>query len=103
MFDFMELLYFNQGTENTGWLSDATVKAAVAALPGLDVPKLLAARSSAAVKAQEQRFDAQASADAVNQTPTILVGKSGGKLQQVALSSPTDEASVAAAVRKALA
>ena len=38
MFNFMEILYFNQGPENTGWLDDAMVKAAAASIPGLDVP-----------------------------------------------------------------
>ena len=37
MFNFAELLYFNQGPENTGWLDDDMVKAAASSIPGLDV------------------------------------------------------------------
>ena len=55
MFNFMEMLYFNQGPENTGWLDEAMVEAAAASIPGLDVPRLVSARGSAAVKGQERR------------------------------------------------
>jgi len=40
-FNYAEILYFNQGTENTGWLSEDMVASAAASIPGLDVPKLL--------------------------------------------------------------
>jgi hypothetical protein len=38
----------------------------------------------------------------VRATPTILVGKSGGALRPVALTSPSDEQSVASAINAAL-
>src|SRR5262249_36108605 len=41
LFDFTQLTYANQGTENTGWLDDDFVKAAAASIPGLDVPRVL--------------------------------------------------------------
>ena len=47
LFNFSQLLYFNQGTENTGWLNDAMIKAAAASIPGLDVPRLLSDRKLA--------------------------------------------------------
>jgi len=102
MFNYMELLYANQKTENTGWLSDSMVEKAAASIPGLAVPRLLAARNSAAIKSAEARFDSLANTDNVRGTPTIFVGKSGGTLSQVALSSPTDEAAVATAIASSL-
>lgn len=102
MFDFMQILYLNQRTENTGWLDEGMVEHAAASIPGLDVPRLLDVRNSASVKAQEKQLDAAAAADEVHQTPTILVGKTGGALHEVALASPADEQSVAAAVDAAL-
>ena len=68
----MQLLYFNQGTENTGWLNDEIVTSAAASIPGLDVPRLLADRSSSAVEDRASTFDSQASADSVRETPTDL-------------------------------
>ncbi|MGZ8716169.1 MAG: DsbA family protein, partial [Gaiellaceae bacterium] len=75
-FNYAEILYFNQGTENTGWLSDDMVASAAASIPGLDVPKLLADRNSSAVAKLASDADAQALSDKVTSTPTLLVGRS---------------------------
>jgi protein-disulfide isomerase len=83
LFNFAQLLYYNQGPENGGWLSDQTVQDAAASIPGLDVPALLQARDSAAVRAQAKRYANEANADGVSGTPTLYVGKTGGKLHEV--------------------
>ena len=101
-FNFTQLLYANQGGENSGWLSDEMVRSAAASIPGLDVDRLLAASGSDAVRAQAQRYVTQATADKVTGTPTLLVGRSGGTLQTVQLSSPTDLPSVTDAIDAAL-
>jgi protein-disulfide isomerase len=101
LFNFTELLYANQGAENSGWLSDEMITNAAASIPGLDVPELLAARSSSAVAAEATRFDEQAAADGVSQTPTILVGRRGTTPQPVTLTSPDDPAPVEAAITAA--
>jgi protein-disulfide isomerase len=98
MFNYMELLYANQGSENTGWLDDSMVARAAASIPGLDVTRLLTARTTQRVKTSAARFDGLAARDAVRGTPTLYVGRTGETLHQVTLASPTDEASVAAAV-----
>ncbi len=102
LFNFAELLYQNQGTENTGWLSDGMVEKAAASIPGLYVHVLLDTRNSSRIKNQTKQLDKQQAAANVTRTPTILVGKSGGSLHEVALSSPSDEQSVAAAIQSAL-
>jgi protein-disulfide isomerase len=48
LFDFTQLLYVNQGAENTGWLSEAMIESTAAGIPGLDLPLLLRDRSSSA-------------------------------------------------------
>jgi protein-disulfide isomerase len=100
-FNFSQLLYFNQGVENTGWLNDSMIKAAAASIPGLDVPRLLSDRKSPTISDQANAFDSQADQDNVTQTPTILVGKSGGQLREVAMQSLTDTASISAAIAAA--
>jgi protein-disulfide isomerase len=102
MFNFMEILYFNQGTENTGWLSDDMVKAAAGSIPGLDVTRVLSARNSGAVTSDETTIDAQSKADRVDSTPTFLVGKTDGKLRPVSVTSLTDIQSLSAAIEAAL-
>jgi protein-disulfide isomerase len=102
-FQFAELLYFNQKTENTGWLNDAMIGQAAASVPGLKVPQLLSDRNSGSTKSQASEFDKQQTADNVSGTPTLFVGKSGKKGKQVPLASSTDEASVVTALDDALA
>src|SRR5207253_8666733 len=100
--NFAELLYVNQGVENSGWLKDSMITAAAASIPGLDVPQLLAARNSTATDSRAAAFDRLSTRDAVRATPTILVGKTGGSLKPVTLASPSDAQSVAAALNRAL-
>jgi protein-disulfide isomerase len=102
LFDFAQLLYLNQGTENTGWLNDDLITATAASIPGFNVPQLLDQRTAAATDKLARSFDQLATRDEVNSTPTILVGKRGGALRQVTLASPADSQSVAAALDNAL-
>src|SRR4051812_13502780 len=101
-FEFAELMYFNQKTENTGWLNDAMVGQAAASIPGLKVAQLLSDQKSGSTASQAKAFDAQQSADQVTGTPTLFVGKSGTKGKQVPLASSTDEESLVTALDNAL-
>jgi protein-disulfide isomerase len=102
LFNFTQLLYVNQGPENSGWLDDDMVRSAAASIPGLDVTQLLADRDSGTLSDEAAKVEAQATADNVQATPTIFVGRTGETLQMVALSSPTDEKSVTDAINAAL-
>ena len=56
-------------------------------------------RTETAISQEADRFDSQADADNVGGTPTVLVGKTGGKLTEVV--SP-DVANLSAAIQRAL-
>jgi len=101
IFNFAEVLYDNQGVENTGWLNDGMVAAVAKSIPGLRVRVLLTARSSAAVKAAQKRVDDLAKADNITGTPTLYVGKTGTKGAKVNLTSSTDKQAVVAAIKSA--
>jgi protein-disulfide isomerase len=101
LFNYMQLLYLNQGTENTGWLDDAMASAAAASIPGLDVHAWSNARGSSAVKDQESQFDNEGDADNVTETPTVLVGRTGGRLQKASVSLSNID-SLSAAIENAL-
>jgi protein-disulfide isomerase len=100
-FDFAQLLYANQGTENSGWVTDQLVADAFASIPGINVDSAMAARDSASVAREERQFDAQSHADQVIGTPTVLVGKNGGKLTEVAPGGSPTLAQLKAAIEKA--
>jgi len=102
-FNFSEILYYNQGTENTGWLSDDMIAQAASSIPGLRVHDLLNQRNSSSVTQQGTAFDAQMAADKVLGTPTLFAGKSGTKGKQIPLTSPTDSKSVVTALDAAIA
>jgi len=101
-FDLIALLYMHQGAENTGWLSNELVTAAAASIPGLEVPRLLAASKSETAKSEASAVDHLAAEAGVASTPTILVGKSGAKPAPVTLASPGDGDTVAEAIERAL-
>jgi len=103
LFQFMELVYMNQGPENTGWLNEDLVQKAAASIPGLDVPRLLDVRNDDSVVNLASAFDVEAETAGVNSTPTIYVSRSGGPLHKVELTSATDSTGISAAVRAALA
>jgi protein-disulfide isomerase len=103
-FEFAQVLYVNQGTENTGWLNDAMIVQIAESVNGLNVPKLLTARNSSAVKQQIADVSASVLANNVSGTPTVFVGRSGAKPQLVgAPGSAPNQAEVEAALDTALA
>ena len=57
LFNFAEVLYDNQGEENTGWLTDSMIAPIAQSVPGLYVHTLLNSRSSSTVKAAQKSVD----------------------------------------------
>jgi protein-disulfide isomerase len=98
-FNFAQITYANQGTENTGWLNQTFIEHAAASVPGMKVRKLLDEQDSSFVTDATNRIDAQATADRVSQTPTLLLGKTGSKLSLVSSTATFDAAKLAAAIR----
>ena len=98
----LELLYENQGTENTGWVNDSFLRSVGEAVPGLDVQKMLDARTSKPVEQALAQAAALANEAGVNSTPTFAVGRTGGSLQLVQVTSLT-AAGLAPSIDAALA
>ncbi len=95
-FNFSENLYDNQGTENTGWLTDQMLYNIAISVPGLKIDPLFSARSSAATKKAASDVDADATAEKVNGTPTLFLNKSGSPLKYYGEGVPTESAFFAA-------
>lgn len=101
-YEVMELLYYNQGAENAGWLSDDLVAAAARSVPGVDPTRLVDDMDSGAVSDLIEEHAAEAERRGVDSTPTVLVGKTGGELKAVELESTSDPAAVERAIAAAL-
>ncbi len=78
-FPFMQVVYFNQGTENTGWLNKDFVTKAAASVPGLVVKPVVDGMTSSTAAAQGRQFDGEANAAKIPGTPAIFVGRRGGR------------------------
>lgn len=85
----LELLYENQGSENSGWVTDGLLRRIGAAVAGLDTARMLADRTSSAVDRAIAQADAEARSAGVTSTPTFAVGPTGGQLRLVRVSSLT--------------
>lgn len=80
---FAEVFYLNQGTENSGYVTDDFLREIGAKVPGLDVDAALAAANGPRATALLTEARDIANANGVASTPSFLVGKTGGKLQEL--------------------
>lgn len=85
LWQVVDLLYRNQGDENSGWLTDETLRQVGASIDGLDVNRMLARRE--AMTPQLENAQAAANASGINGTPSFELGPTGGSLQRVQISS----------------
>jgi protein-disulfide isomerase len=97
----VELLFQNQGAENSGWVSDDLL-AAVATSAMLDAGPWRDGFDSAAVDDGIQSAAAEATTAGINSTPSFLLGPTGGTLQRVEVQS-LDADALRPAIEQALA
>jgi protein-disulfide isomerase len=85
LWQVVDLLYRNQGDENSGWLTDDTLRQVGASVDGLDVNRMLARRE--AMTPQLEKAQAAANASGIHGTPSFELGPTGGQLQRVQITS----------------
>jgi protein-disulfide isomerase len=90
-FEYAKVLYDNQGTEETGWLTGREMAVIAASVDGLNLAKWRDDVNASASESTATAVDALAKQKNVQGTPTILIGCTGGKLQDVTApgSAPT--------------
>lgn len=85
MWNVADLMYFNQGAENSGYVTEAWLRGVLGAVPGLNAARALRGDASATARlADAQRL---AERHGVSGTPSFLVGRTGGPLRRVALET----------------
>jgi protein-disulfide isomerase len=92
LWNFLDLLYKNQGDENSGWVTDSLLRSVGGSIPGFDAPAMMAARSGAQIDGALQASQQQAQNAGVSQTPTFFAGKTGATLQPVDVKALTADA-----------
>jgi protein-disulfide isomerase len=83
----IDLLYRNQGNEQTNWATTSFLSAAAETVPGLDPVKLTKDMNSSQTTATIEATSQRAKAAGVNQTPTFFLGRTGGTLSELAVQS----------------
>lgn len=76
---YTEILYANQGAENSGWATDDLLTRIAGTVPGLDVARWKAARTTDAVASGLFHATDLAKEQRVNATPTFVVTGPGGR------------------------
>ena len=88
LWNFVDVLYFNQGEENTGYVTDKFLDGIYKGA-GVDAAKAKSYADSAAAVDPLKAANTLAEQESVNSTPTVLVAKRGGALKKVE-ADPTD-------------
>ncbi len=102
LFTLAQILYYNQGAENSGWLTEQTALNAAAGIPGLDLARFKNALNSGAVTSLANHYSSQANADKVTGTPTVYVAKGSGPRVEVAPGVIPSVDQLSAAIDQAL-
>jgi len=87
MWQFADLFYGNQGTENSGYVDDGFIRDVAEQVPGLDADRVLADMDSAAVDRRLARSEQRAQRLGVAATPTFYAARRDGVLQRVEVQS----------------
>jgi protein-disulfide isomerase len=79
----VDLMYRNQGGENTGWISSDFIAALGKSIPGLDADQMLDDMASDEVRQAIDDAAADAQEKDIDSTPSFLLGPTGGELERV--------------------
>jgi protein-disulfide isomerase len=91
MWQFVDLFYLNQGTENSGYVTPAFLRR-VARSAGVDAGPVLSASAAGDGGALVDQAQREASRAGINSTPSFLVAKGGQGLQRLNVSELTPSA-----------
>jgi protein-disulfide isomerase len=91
LWNVTELLFHNQGAENSGWVTDELLEQIGSSVEGLDVDAMMDGRNSAEVAAAISQAQTAAAAAGVATTPTFEIGRTGGAATQVQGARPTED------------
>lgn len=87
LWNFMHLVYDNQGAENSGWVTDGFIRSVAAGIAGIDITRLVADAKSTAVTDEIAAAQRLATSDGVSSTPSFRVGSTGGTLAALTVHS----------------
>jgi protein-disulfide isomerase len=87
LWNFVDLLYLNQGEENTGYVTPAYIDRLLKAVPGLNVSAALSTSRTQAAEEALAEANEVATQNGIDSTPSFLIGRLGGGLRPFQPSS----------------
>ena len=81
LWNFVDLMYLNQGQENTGYVTAGYLRGLLSAVPGLNVAAALRASRAPSAQAALTEASAYATSVGVAATPSFLIGTRAGALR----------------------
>ena len=88
--NYIELFYNSQGTENSGYVTEAFLQGLAQQITGLDLPKWQSERGNPKFAAEIAGDQQSANNNGLTGTPAFLIGKTGGALKKYEWSSLSD-------------
>ncbi len=89
LWNFVDLMYLNQGEENSGYVTDSYLRRLFAAVPGLNVAGAERASRTPAGDAALNAANADAAAHGISSTPSFEIGPADGALRPFVPASLT--------------
>ena len=87
LWQVVDLLYANQGAENSDWVSEDFLREVGDAVPGLDVERALRDTSSPEVESELAAAKDLQARLGIRSTPAFAAARKGGKLSPVQITS----------------
>jgi protein-disulfide isomerase len=87
LWPFIDLFYANQGEENTGYVTSAFLRKVASGVRGLDAARALRDGAGAQAPAQLAQAQTLATRNGVSSTPSFLLGRTGGALRALNVTS----------------
>jgi protein-disulfide isomerase len=81
LWNFVDLMYLNQGEENSGYVTPSYLRRLLEAAPGVNVAKALSASQTPSANAALEQATTVANAHGIDSTPSFVIGKAGGPLR----------------------
>jgi protein-disulfide isomerase len=102
LWQFIDLVYYNQGLENSSYVTDRYLRGLAGAIPDANVARAMIDRNSAVVSDQLRSASQDAHSLHLKATPSLLIGRTGRTLRSV-VPSEVNASSLTALVDEVLA
>lgn len=103
LWQFVDLMYRNQGAENSSYVTDTYLKALASAISGVNVRRALIERNSTKVADEVALASAEAHRLGVTATPSFTIARTGGPAHRLSPASIVESSVFEEAVERELA